>query len=65
MSVLIGKEAPVFKAPAVMPDGTIEENFTLKGCLNISPLMLKNYNFKTIFPLKRLKLRLVTRHAFV
>lgn len=29
MCVLVGKEAPYFKAPAVLPDGTIEENFTL------------------------------------
>jgi peroxiredoxin 2/4 len=29
MSVLIAKEAPDFTAPAVMPDGTIEERFRL------------------------------------
>lgn len=29
MSVLVAKEAPDFTAPAVMPDGTINEKFTL------------------------------------
>ena len=29
MSVLVAKEAPDFEAPAVMPDGTIKENFRL------------------------------------
>ncbi|HKJ95307.1 MAG TPA: peroxiredoxin [Gammaproteobacteria bacterium] len=29
MSVLVSKEAPDFTAPAVMPDGTIKEDFTL------------------------------------
>lgn len=27
MSVLVAKEAPVFSAPAVMPNGVIEDNF--------------------------------------
>lgn len=31
MSVLVAKPAPDFEAPAVMPNGTIEENFTLSG----------------------------------
>jgi peroxiredoxin (alkyl hydroperoxide reductase subunit C) len=31
MSVLIAREAPDFNAPAVMPNGTIEENFKLSG----------------------------------
>lgn len=31
MSVLVAKEAPDFTAPAVLPDGTIEERFTLSG----------------------------------
>ncbi len=30
MSVLVGKEAPDFTAKAVMPDNSIEENFSLK-----------------------------------
>jgi len=29
MSVLVAKEAPDFTAPAVMPDGSIKDNFTL------------------------------------
>ena len=29
MSVLVGKPAPDFKAPAVMPDGTIKDDFSL------------------------------------
>jgi peroxiredoxin (alkyl hydroperoxide reductase subunit C) len=29
MTVLVAKEAPDFEAPAVMPDGTIKENFRL------------------------------------
>jgi peroxiredoxin 2/4 len=29
MSVLVGREAPDFTAPAVMPDGTIKDNFRL------------------------------------
>ncbi len=29
MSVLVTKEAPDFTAAAIMPDGTIEENFKL------------------------------------
>ena len=31
MSILVGKKAPDFTAPAVMPNGTIEENFKLAG----------------------------------
>lgn len=31
MTVLVAKEAPDFTAPAVLPDGTIEERFTLSG----------------------------------
>jgi peroxiredoxin 2/4 len=29
MGVLVGKQAPPFKAPAVLPDGTINESFSL------------------------------------
>jgi peroxiredoxin (alkyl hydroperoxide reductase subunit C) len=31
MSVLVAKEAPDFTAPAVMPNGVIEEKFTLSS----------------------------------
>jgi peroxiredoxin (alkyl hydroperoxide reductase subunit C) len=31
MSVLVAKEAPDFEAPAVMPDGSIKEDFRLSG----------------------------------
>ncbi|MFP4348840.1 MAG: peroxiredoxin [Thermodesulfobacteriota bacterium] len=31
MSILVGKKAPDFTAPAVMPNGTIEDNFKLAG----------------------------------
>ena len=31
MSVLVTKEAPDFTAPAVMPDGSIKEDFTLSS----------------------------------
>ena len=34
MSVLVGKNAPDFTAPAVMGDNTIDENFNLKKYLN-------------------------------
>ena len=34
MSVLVGKEAPDFTAPAVMPDNQIEDKFNLKSYLN-------------------------------
>lgn len=34
MSVLVGKNAPDFTAPAVMGDNTINENFNLKNYLN-------------------------------
>ncbi|PIR37570.1 MAG: alkyl hydroperoxide reductase [Alphaproteobacteria bacterium CG11_big_fil_rev_8_21_14_0_20_39_49] len=34
MSVLVGKEAPDFTAPAVMPDNQINDNFNLKSYLN-------------------------------
>ena len=33
MSVLVGKEAPDFTAPAVMPDNQIEDKFNLKSYL--------------------------------
>lgn len=33
MSVLVGKQAPDFTAPTVMPDNTIDENFNLKSYL--------------------------------
>lgn len=34
MSVLVGKSAPDFTAPTVMPDNTIDESFNLKSYLN-------------------------------
>jgi len=34
MSVLVGKEAPDFTAPTVMPDNSIDENFNLKNYLD-------------------------------
>ena len=34
MAVLVGKQAPDFTAPAVMPDNSTEENFNLKNYLS-------------------------------
>jgi len=39
MSVLVAQQAPDFTAPAVMPDGTIKEDFKLSS-LKGKPIVL-------------------------